>query len=41
MSMAKTDANLALGIFSAAAVVASPITAVIATATLLAGLLLS
>jgi hypothetical protein len=41
MQMSKTDMNLALGIFGAAAVLAGPITAAIATATFVAGLLLS
>lgn len=41
MQLSKTDANLALGISSAAAVLAGPITAAIATATFVAALLLS
>jgi len=41
MQMSKSEANLALGIFSAAAVLAGPITAAIATVAFVAGLLLS
>jgi hypothetical protein len=39
--MSKSEANLALGIFGAAAVLAGPITAAIATAACVAGPLLS
>jgi hypothetical protein len=38
--MKKKDMNLALGVFSATAVLAGPITAAIATAAFVAGLLL-
>jgi hypothetical protein len=41
MQMSKSEANLALAIFSAATVIAGPITAAIATAAFVAGLVLT